>query len=174
MQTAGISFTSFKNLLRNGNGTDAISGYPTMPVYPAVMPPLCDANVEELFREVIQECEDSGNLSETIAKALGIFAEPATDTMGSGTPNLTIKMIGGGHPQLHCTMGSYEGYEIWKDIGAGFMRYDVSSSPNYVDMATLPAVGTNVIWNYKVIYRYKNLQIGNWSVIVSIAVSGSL
>jgi len=48
------------------------------------------------------------------------------------------------------------------------------TAPNYVEMATLPVVGTNVIWNCKVIYRYKNVQIGNWSVVVSIAVSGSL
>ena len=174
MQTGGYTFTSFKNLVRNGNGSDVITAYPTLPVYPSVMPPLCDANVEELFKEVIQECVDSGNLSETIAKALGIFAEEVTDTMSSGTPNLTVKTVGGGHPQLHCTMGDYEAYEIWKDSGAGYSRYDVSTSPNYVDMATLPAVGTNVIWNYKVIYRYKNVQIGNWSVVVSIAVKGSL
>ena len=174
MQTGSYTFTAFKNLIRNGNGSDATSTYPLLPVYPAVMPPMCDANVEELFKEVIQDCQDSGNLSELIAKALGIFAEDVVDTMSSGTPNLTVKMAGGGHPQLHCTMGDYEAYEIWKDTGTGFIRYDVSSAPNYVDMATLPAVGTNVIWNYKVIYRYKNVQIGNWSVVVSIAVSGSL
>jgi len=103
---------------------------------------------------------------------LGIFAEPIIDTMGAGTPNLTLKTAGGGHPQLHCTMGEYEGYEVWKDTGTGFIRFDVSTSPNYTDMTPLPPAGTDVIWTYKVIYRYKNVQIGNWSISIPIAVKG--
>ena len=172
MQTFGVGFTAYKDLLRKGNANDTLSAYPIMPVYPAIMPPLCEENIESLFKEVIQDCGDGGNLSEAIAKALGIYAEDTADVMSSGTPNLTLKMAGGGHPQLHCTMGDFEGYEIWKDSGAGFVRFDVSNSPNYVDMTALPAAGTDVIWTYKVIYRYKNVQIGNWSISIPIAVKG--
>ena len=172
MQTFGVGFTAYKDLLRRGNANDTLSAYPVLPTYPVTMPPLCEENIEALFREVIQDCTDGGNLSEAIAKALGIFSEPVADTMSNGTPNLTWKIVGGGHPSLHCTMGLYEGYEIWKDTGTGFVRFDVSASPNYVDMSPLPPAGTNVIWTYKIIYRLKNVQIGNWSISVAIAVKG--
>jgi len=172
LQTFAVGFTAYKELLRRGNATDVLSAYPTMPVYPTVMPPLCNENVEAEFRIVIQECIDSGNLSEAIAKALGIFAEPLVDVLSEGTPNLTVKIVGGGHPALHCTMGDYEGFEVWKDTGTGFVRFDVSISPNYVDMSPLPSSGTDVIWTYKVIYRLKNVQVGNWSISIPIAVKG--
>ena len=57
-------------------------------------------------------------------------------------------------------------------VFAGFIRFDVSTSPNYVDMSPLPPAGTDVIWTYKVIYRYKNVHIGNWSIAIPIAVKG--
>ena len=172
LQTFAVGFTAYKDLVRRGNAADVLTPYPTMPVYPSVMPPLCNENVEAQFKIVIQECIDSGNLSETIAKALGIFAEPLVDVLSEGTPNLTVKIVGGGHPALHCTMGDYEGFEVWKDTGSGFVRFDVSMSPSYIDMSPLPASGTDVIWTYKVIYRLKNVQVGNWSMSIPIAVKG--
>ena len=171
LATFGTGFTAYKNLLRWGNNGEALTAFPVMPTYPAIMPVLCESNIEALFKEILQDCVDNG-MTEATAKALGVFAEDVTVLLGEGTPNFSLKLAGGGHPLLHCTMKGYDGYEIWKDTGTGYTRFDVSTSANYTDMTPLPAAGTDVVWNYKIIYRYKNLQIGNWSAIIPIAIKG--
>lgn len=171
LQTFGTGFTSYKNLLRWGNNGEVLTAFPVMPTYPATMPALCEANIEALFKEILQECVDNG-MSESTAKALGVFAEDTTVALNEGTPNFSLKLAGGGHPILHCTIKGYDGFEVWKDAGTGFIRFDVSTSANYTDMSPLPAAGTDVIWRYKIIYRHQNVQIGNWSPIIPIAIKG--
>jgi hypothetical protein len=171
LATFGTGFTSYKNLLRWGNNGEVLTAFPTMPTYPETLPALCEANIESLFKEILQDCVDNG-MTEATAKILGVFAEDVTVLLGEGTPNFSLKLAGGGHPLLHCTIKGYDGFEIWKDTGTGFIRFDVSTSPNYMDMTPLPPAGTDVIWRYKIIYRYQNLQIGNWSPIIPIAIKG--
>lgn len=174
LQTLAISFTAYKDLLRTGKGGGILGALPALTVYPTVPapPPVCLANLESLFRDVIQQCVKSGNLTEDIAKALGIFEEVATSSLETGTPDLSLKLMSAGHPTLHTTIVDYDGFEIWKDSGTGFVFLNVSSSPNFNDTSALPAVGVEVIWIYKIIYRYKDVQIGNWSNTISVAVKG--
>jgi len=175
LASTGTEFTSYKNLLRSGNGDEVLGAYPVLSVYPAVEPPLCNANVESQLRGVIQACVATKLLTETMGIALGIVAPAATaPDLTAGTPNLTVKPTTGGHPLLHANIGNYDAYEIWKDTGTGFVFYNVTTSPNFTDTAPLPAIGVNEIWNYKGIYRYKNKQIGNWSDTVTITVKGSI
>ena len=174
VQASSITFTSYKDLARGGNGTDILGALPVLPKYPDTVPPVCNANVEALLRDVTQQCVKSGKLSDDIAKALGIFYDPILQNLEEGTPDLSLKSMSAGHPTLHATLKDYEGFEIWKDAGIGFVFLNVSTSANFTDTAALPAVGVEVIWKYKVIYRYKNAQIGNWSATISVAVKGSV
>ena len=174
MQTASVGFTSYKDLMISGNGTDVLGALPVLVTYPAIVPPVCGANVESLFRKVLQQCVSSGNLTEDMAKALGIYAEPSVVVLEKGTPPLSLKSMSAGHPTLHSRLGDYDGFEIWKNTGAGFVFLNVSDSPNYTDTSALPAIGVGAIWQYKIIYRYKNVQIGNWSETISVAVTGSV
>jgi hypothetical protein len=132
------------------------------------------ANLVALFRDVIQQCVKSGNLTDDMAKALGIFEEPVVIKLEDGTPDLTLKYISAGHPTLHTILGKYDGFEIWKDAGAGFVFLNVSNLANYADTSALPAAGLDVIWKYKIIYRYANAQIGKWSNTISVAIKGSV
>jgi len=174
LQTLSHSFTAYKDLLLHGKGTEALGALPEMPVYPAATPPIALANLISLFRDVIQQCVNSGNLTEDIAKALGIFEEPNLAVLEVGTPNVVLKSLSAGHPVLHTMIGDYDGFEIWKDAGTGFVLLNVSTIPNFTDMSVLPAAGVDVLWRYKIIYRYKNAQIGNWSATLSVAVKGSV
>ena len=174
VHTSSSTVTSYKKLVRHGKGTDILGAKPTLTVYPLVVPPVCDANVEGLFREIIQDSVNSGNLTEDVAKALGIFAEPSTKVLAEGTPDLSLKSMSGGHPMLHSKLDDYDGFEIWKDSGVGFVFHNVSTSADFIDQSPLPALGVEVVWKYKIIYRYKNLQIGNWSATISVAVKGNV
>ena len=174
VQLGANTFTAFKNLLLRGNASDTIGGYPTLVTYPTVMPPICAENVEAQLRHVIQLIVATGKLTEEMGIALGIVKLINLSDLTLGTPDLSVKKSSGGHPEVHCTMGDYDDYEIWKDSGTGFALLTVSSKPKFSDITVLPAAGAHALWIYKTIYRYKNIQIGNWSQAVSIAVYGTV
>jgi hypothetical protein len=174
LQTAATAFTAYKDLLMTGKGGGVLGVLPVLTVYPTTPapPPVALLDLISLFRDIIQQCVKSGNLTEDMAKALGIFEEPIVVILADGTPTLSLKSMSAGHPTLHTIIGDYEGFEIWKDSGAGFVFLNVSNGPNFTDTSALPAVGVDAIWNYKIIYRLKNVQIGNWSNVIAVAVRG--
>ena len=176
LQTSAITFTAYKDLLLSGKGGGALGALPILTVYPTIPapPPVALADLISLFRDIIQQCVNSGNLTEDMAKALGIFEEPDVLTLEAGTPVLSLKAMSAGHPTLHTIIGNYDGFEIWKDSGAGFVFLNVSNGPNYTDTSALPASGVDALWKYRIIYRYKNAQVGNWSATLSVAVKGSV
>ena len=174
VHTTSSSVTSYKNLIRHGKGAEILGAKPTLTVYPLVVPPVCNANVEGLFRDIIQDCINSGNLTEDVAKALGIFEEESTTVLANGTPILSLKSMSGGHPMLHSKLDAYDGFEIWKDAGTGFVFNNVSNAADFIDQSPLPALGVELVWKYKIIYRYKNVQIGHWSSTISVAVKGNV
>ena len=178
IQTGSSTFTSYKNLVLHGHGTDVLGALPALPVYPTTPapPPVCDANVAGLLREIAQVCVNSGNLTEDIAKALGLFEDPAVVSLADGTPDLTLKSMSGGHPMLHTILNGYDAFEVWKDSGkgVGFIFHNVSTASDYSDQSALPALGVEEIWKYKIIFRYQNQQIGHWSTTISVAVKGNV
>jgi len=175
VQSFAIGYTAYKNRVRNGsNVVGSLGAAPSMPEYPTIMPILSEDNIEGLFREIVQDCVNSGRLSEEIAADLGILAPVVVEDLAEGTPNLTGKLGTGGHPILHANIGNYSGYQVWKDTGTGYLLINVSTKANFTDTATLPAKGTGVVWKYKTIYVYKNEPIGNWSAEVAISVLGNV
>jgi len=175
IQGFAMGYTAYKNRVRFGstmNGT--LGAAPVMPEYPAIMPDLCEDDIEGLFREVLQDCVNSGNLSEEIAADLGILAPVVVEDLAGGTPILTGKLSTGGHPNLHTFIKNYDGFQVWKDTGMGYTLINVSTTANFTDSATLPAKGTGVVWKYKIIYVLKNEPIGNWSAEIAISVLGTV
>ncbi len=166
-------YTAYKNRVRNGSVTIGLLGAaPEMPEYPTIMPELGEDNIEGLFREVLQDCVNSGALSEEIAADLGILDLGTPVVLEEGTPKLTGKIGTGGHPILHTFIGDYSGYQIWKDIGKGYILLTVSTTASYTDISALPTIGNGEVWKYKIIYVYKNVPIGNWSNECTISVIG--
>ena len=176
IHTSSTTFTSYKNLVLHGHGADILGALPVLPVYPTVKPPVCEANVQGILREVAQICVNSGNLTEDMAKALGLFEDPTVVSLENGTPDLSLKSMSGGHPMLHTILNGYDAFEVWKDSGkgVGFIFHNVSTASDYSDQSALPALGVEEIWKYKIIFRYQNLQIGHWSQTISVAVKGNV
>ena len=170
----GTTYTAYKNALRNGNQKVEIGAIPVFPAYPAILPALCNEGVEGLLREIAQDCVATGLLTETMAIALGLTELEVLLNLELGAPKLEARPHHAGHPKLHSVIGEYDSYEIWRDMGKGYMMINVSTTPDFIDYSPLPAAGVCEVWNYKAIYRYKNQQIGNWSIVVSIAVTGNV
>ena len=77
-----------------------------------------------------------------------------------------------GRPNIQWSKGKADALEIWVDRSddKGFALFTIASSPRVPDPTPLPASPTR--WKYKAIYRLKDVQIGDWSDVVSVAVGG--
>lgn len=85
-------------------------------------------------------------------------------------PTISIRLVQGGKPEIVWTKSDFDGIDIYVDRGNGsFIFLATDTIPNYTDTAELPATGA-AKWNYKAIYKLDDVQIGQWSDIVSIAV----
>ena len=89
------------------------------------------------------------------------------------TPKLKARLVGGGKPQIMWQKGLMDGIEIFADRGDGrfiFLAFD--TKPHFTDEHPLPAPNQSAIWNYKAIYRKKDIHVGNWSDVISVVVRG--
>jgi hypothetical protein len=105
---------------------------------------------------------------------LGIAAPASTFNPADGKPDFFIEFSSGGHPNLRWTKGKFDGVEIWKDSGTGFVKLDRDMKPDYIDKTDLPKLGVAAVWKYKMIYLMDDEPIGNWSDVVSVTVHGEV
>ncbi len=172
IQVFAIGSTGYKNEIRHGNGSLVLGAIPDINPLPTVLPTLCIPNIEGLFREIIGLLATSGKLTDSIAQDLGILHSLTFEDIEEGQPNLTVKLVGGGYPILHCDMLFFDGYEIWKDEGTGYKKVDTSNHSKYTDTSPLPAKGVTVTIKYKTIYKYQSAVVGKWSVEVVVTLYG--
>lgn len=169
-QTFAHNYTKYKTELRHGHVTN-LGGLPTPPVLGAA-PALVAADIETRFRALIQGFSHNANFTAAMAQDLGIEAPANNFNPATGKPVLTIDFNHGGHPVLHYTRGNFDGVEIWKDTGSGFVKLERINQTTYTDNSPLPAAGQAAVWRYKIIYLYKDNVVGDYSDAVSITVYG--
>lgn len=164
-------FVGSKDLLRNGSKKgEVFNGMPSPPVLgtpPAIVP----ANIQLRFSQKAAKAKANPNYTKAIGKDLGIEAPEEAFVPSNGKPSLKIK-LNAGHPEIKFVKGHYEGLEIHKDTGNGFKLLATSFRAGYNDNSNLPPAGVSEIWNYKGIYFHGNLQVGQWSDVVSVTVTG--
>lgn len=170
MQTFAHNYSKYKTELRHGH-VQTLGGFPALPVLPAA-PATVAADVEARFRALIQGLIHNANYTQAIGQDLGIVAPANTFDPDAGKPQLSIDLTAGGHPALHYTRGQYDGAEIWKDTGSGFVKLERITQTGYTDLSTLPAADTAAVWKYKLIYLYKDAVAGDYSDVVTITVYG--
>ena len=174
VQSFAEGYTGYKNLFLYGKGGGTLGAIPVFTSTMATPPPIPEANLIALFRSVVQDCGNSGNLTADIAKDLGILAPEEADTLATGTPALSAKVGQGGHVELHTPMGIYGAWEIYKNSGTGYVFLNTCMNAHFRDNSPLPALGVAVVTKYKAIFVVKNVQVGNWSSEVTVTISGHL
>ena len=175
VQTFGQNYTAFKDLLRNG-GSPMLGAAPTPPVF-AAPPTMPEPNIESRFRMLLQRITHTTAYNKSVGEDLGIEAPSDAATkaaLEAGKPVFRIEPSSGGHPNLRWTKGKYQGIEIWKDAGTGFIKLDRDMRPDFIDKTDLPKAGTTALWKYKMIYLVNDEPIGNWSDVVSVTVVGEV
>lgn len=164
-----------KNLLRNGKDETVLININQPPEWPLPVPIDMKSGVEMRFADLIQDCVNSKKFTRPIGEFLGIIKPESPFIPKEGKPIAVVQLGDGGLPKLGATKGKYQGYSVYKDSGNGFKYYDKSIHHHYLDQReALPAVGVSKTWKYKLIYLYKDKEVGSFSEVVSIVVVGNI
>lgn len=172
IQTFAHNYTTFKAQLRKG-GTATLGALPKQPVF-TTAPTMPLIGIESRFRALLQRITHQNGYTAAIGKDLGIDAPLTVFNAADGKPVFNITLSSGGYPNLHWTRRKFNGIEIWKDSGTGFIKLDRDMHPDFTDKTPLPAAGATAIWKYKMIYIINDEVIGHWSDVVSISVHGEV
>lgn len=115
---------------------------------------------------------------------LRIEGDENSEDLNSLTPVFKIEMKSG-HPDLIWKKGLSEGVKIKKGIlskgetpptdggNVAFSLLAIDTQPNYLDTSALPPFGQSVVWVYTMIYILGDEEIGNWSPVQFVTVSGT-
>ena len=162
-------WTAYKNAARNG--TDPSLGpapvMPTLGTAPAAVPP----GIFKRLTALVTRIKAHPGYTNAIGQDLDIVGAEQTLDTANAKPVLKLELAAG-HPNVKWTKGGFDAQEIWVDRGSGFVFLAIDTIPDYLDTAALPAAGASALWKYKSIYRLNDTQVGQWSDVVSIAVTG--
>lgn len=169
------NITSYRDELRDGTKQfGIIQNLPALPVFTS--PPAAVPNgIFKRVTSLTQRIKKHISYTESDGRDLGIIGEQSNQDLHKVKPRFTIRLVGGGHPEIVWVRRKMDGVEIWvnRDGADEFSFLTYNQYPNYIDMYPLPSAGRAVVWRYKLIYRYKDKQAGIWSDIVTINVSGN-
>jgi hypothetical protein len=167
--------TDFKNQIIKGVPSGAVAAItPTPPVLP--VPPTA-VNPDVFGRASSIAARIKGFQSYTPADGLdlGIVGNQTVLDLVNIQPKFSIRLVAG-KPEIVWAKQNMSGIEIYKSTGEApdyvFLAFD--SNPNYTDNSPLPAQGKSAVWKYKIIYKYKDEQVGKWSDEISITVTGAI
>jgi hypothetical protein len=174
MVQAGHQWTAWKDLIRDG-GTPLASGAPVLASLPAAVPTV-DPGVEVRFRALVQLIKAHTNYNESIGRALDIEgAQQIGPDLATVQPKLEA-IISGNQVNVKWSWLGNSAYldiceiQVDRGDGKGFVLLTFDTTPNYTDTQVFPATPTK--WTYKAIYRVGDVQVGLWSLPVSIVVGG--
>ena len=167
---AAQQWTAFKNAARNGKAP-ATGPLPVAPVLAAAPPAVAPG----IFLRVPALCariKKHPGYTNAIGQALDIIGAEQTVDLANAKPVLTMTLQAG-HPNAGWTKGDFHAVKIKVDRGNGvFVFLAVDTVPDYLDTFALPAPGASALWKYQAIYILNDEEVGQWSDVVSIAVTG--
>ena len=169
---AGHEATNWKDLIRGG-GLLPPTGSPLDPVMPTPVTAVAPG-IEARYRALANQAKSSKNYNTAIGKALGFEGSQQTPPDYTTIQPIITAVISGNAVQLGWGWQGYSAYldmcefQVDRNDGHGYVPLAFVSSPGYTDNQPFPA--TPVKWTYRAIYRVNNVQVGIWSLPVSISV----
>jgi len=172
VQVHAQGWTALKKSLRRGKKSDVLESLPGLNLdYSAAPVP---AGVEQRFRVLVRQIKLSPHYDLTMGVRLGIEAtdRPAPD-YSALQPKITA-VVNGDRVMLGWDWQGFRAFldqcefQVDRNDGRGFGPLTHSTVPGSVDKTPFPAVQT--VWRYRAIYHANNVQVGQWSQIVSVTV----
>lgn len=170
-QSNSQHWTAFKNQQRDGgsgNGEWPLPFKLEEPVPPAVSP-----GIISRLSTLVASIKAHKNYTSAIGQDLWLIGVSKVLDPNSWKPVLSSQ-IKAGHPVIVWVKGKAGVLEIWVDRSDGkdFVFLNIHTEPNTTDTAPLPLAGTSAIWKYKAIYRLHDEQVGHWSDVMAVTISG--
>lgn len=167
------SWTDFgKNVVFGDVGVNAAI-LPVLPVLPAT-PAIPPTGIRARFVSLAESIANNPNCTNDILVNLGLAtAETPATKQTKEKPEVKVKMIAG-RPNFTIKIGKHSGAQIYKDSGdgKGFAKFDKTTLSRYKDESPLPAPGTAVIWRYRFILIKGNTEVGDFSDVIEVTVTG--
>jgi len=164
-------WTAYKNAARNGSDP-ALGLAPVAPVFAA--PPAAVApGIIGRATALVARIKVAPGYTDSIGQALQLIGADRIVDVNTLKPVLDVE-LDAGQVNLSWLKQGMDGLELWVDRGdtKGFLFLAIDSSPNYTDIAAMPAPGQSALWKYKGIYLQADQRVGQWSDVVSIPVAG--
>ena len=166
-------FTGFKNELRDGMPAGASPSLVPEPPDLGVAPTAVLPGIFVRAASIANVIKSKSNYTIADGQDLGIEGAEDNSEPEDMKPVLKIRLVEGGKPEVMWKKLMMDGIELFVDRGNGvFIFLATDTIPNYIDNHTLPAAGQTAIWKYKSIYRKDDTQVGEWSDVVSVTVTG--
>lgn len=167
-------FTQFKNELRDGIPAGASPSLPPTPPVLGVAPMAVAPGIFGRATAIANVIKSKSNYTVADGNDLGIEGAESGTIPGDIKLELKVRLVEGGKPEVMWKKLMMDGVELFVDRGTGtFAFMAIDTVPNYIDTHALPASGQTAIWRYKGIYRKDDTQVGEWSDVVSVTVTGA-
>lgn len=156
-----------------GSSTEAAAVEPGPPVLPAA-PTAVDPGVYLRAVAIANRIKSHNLYAVSDGNDLGIEGDEITPPdINSAKPIISVRLIGGGNPEIVWVRGSFDGIDIYVDRGNGTWVFLATDTiPNFTDTGALPAAGQSAVWKYRTIYRLDDAHVGQWSDEKVITVTG--
>ncbi len=166
-------WTAYKNALRDGLPAGA-EVQPPMPPNLGSVPVAVAPGGFTRIQTLVKRIKASSAYSVADGLDMGIEGVETVVDYTTLTPQVSIRTGSGGFPEIVWAKQGMDGIAIYKDNGdtRGFVLYDLDNHPNWQDKHALPPAGQSEIWKYKIIFRTNDEEVGQWSSVLSVTVTG--
>lgn len=164
--------STFKDIARMGLANVTVLTPPSAPNLDAP-PKQVLPDIEARFQQLANRAKAAKDYTPAIGEKLGIVSAGNVFDPKAGKPFLKVS-VDAGYPEISFNRGRYPAGNLYRDIGSGYgdKPYATLVTRNYRDENSLPEANESRLIKYKMIYVYKNEEVGFWSDEVSVAVAG--
>lgn len=167
--------TKFKNEMRDGIDGNAASQAPVAPTFEAA-PTAVSPGIFTRVASIVKVIKAKTNYTVSDGEDMGIEGSvAASKNLSEMKPVFNLRITSGGHPEIVWSKEGMDGIHIYVDRGSGTWQWlAMDSYPNYTDTSPLPAAGVAALWQYKIVYRLDDEEVGQFSDVASISVTGNV
>lgn len=163
----GVQVTAFKNVLRDGGLLGAL---PAPPVFSTPDPLV--AGIFTRTAQLVQTIKNHAGYTQAIGEDLGIIGTEIIPDYNSLQPILKYELQSG-KPNLIWKKGIASGIKFKVDRGTGTFEFLATDTiPDFLDKHPLPPLGQTAIWRYVAIYMHDDEEVGDWSPVLDVTVTG--
>lgn len=165
-------WSKLRDQVRLGIGGDILQPMPVPPdvtTPPAIIP----VNIEKKYRALVKRIKSADAYTTGIGENLGIEAPKTIPDFSTYKPVFKLKLTAGQVLIIWKKLQA-QGINIYKKVDNGaWFKLDFDGTPNFLDTSATPPAGITQNWSYKLRYVKGDVEVGEFSDVMSITVAGA-